>query len=161
MKNLSIILVFLTTLSSALSAKDFYKGLDAWSDGNFDIAVTNWRLSANSGDPKSQFFLGSSYYNGQGVVQDYNKAVKWWRIAAKQGHVAAQFSLGHLAKNGQGVTQANTVAYMWYNIALTNGATIAGQYGDELAKKMTAEAIENAQAMARECINSNYESCGY
>ena len=112
MKNLSIILVFLTRLSSALSAKDFYKGLDAWSDGNFDIAVTNCRLSANSGDPKSQFFLETSYYSGQDVVQDYNKAVKWWRIAAKQGHFAAQFSLRHLAKNAQGVTQANTVAYM-------------------------------------------------
>ena len=66
-----------------------------------------------------------------------------------------------MAKNGQGVIQANTVAYMWYNIALTNGAAIAGQYGDELAKKMTTESIENAQAMARECINSDYESCGY
>ena len=27
-------------------------------------------------------WLGSMYYNGNGVTQDYNKAVEWWKKAA-------------------------------------------------------------------------------
>ena len=48
---------------------------------------------------------------------------------------------------------------MWFNIASTNGHKKAGGWRDEIAALMTAEAIEKATAMARECMNSNYKKC--
>jgi hypothetical protein len=64
-------------------------------------------------------------------------------------------------KNGQGVLQDNTMAHMWYNIGSANGNELGGNNRDILSKKMTPAAIEKAQVMARECMNSGYKKCGY
>jgi TPR repeat protein len=62
---------------------------------------------------------------------------------------------------GDGVLQDNITAHMWYNIASANGHEKAGEYRAELAGLMTADAIEKATAMARECMNSNYKKCDW
>ena len=62
---------------------------------------------------------------------------------------------------GQGVIQDYTIAHMWFNIGAANGDERGGGGRDALAKEMTPEAIQEAQAMARECMNSNYKECGY
>jgi hypothetical protein len=41
-----------------------------------------------------QWMLGTFYYYGHGVPQDYALAVKWFRKAADQGYAAAQVGLG-------------------------------------------------------------------
>ena len=46
-------------------------------------------------------------------------------------------------------------------IPSVNGAEKAGEYRDERAGLMTTAAIETAQPMSRECMNSNYTKCGY
>ena len=63
-------------------------------------------------------------------------------------------------KYGKGVLQDNQTAHMWYNISSANGDKKSGEWRDELAALMTADAIEKATAMARECMNSNYKKCG-
>ena len=50
---------------------------------------------------------------------------------------------------------------MWYNISAANGIETGANNRDSLAKKMTSEDISKAQAMAKVCMNSNYEKCGY
>jgi hypothetical protein len=50
---------------------------------------------------------------------------------------------------------------MWYNIGSDNGSELGGSNRDILSKEMTPAAIEKAQAMARECMNSGYKKCGY
>ena len=52
-------------------------------------------------------------------------------------------------------------AHMWSNIAAANGGKAAAKNREEIAKTMTPEDISKAQAMARVCMNSNYEKCGY
>ena len=42
----------------------------------------------------------------------------------------------------------------------TNGNERGGQNRDEIAERMTREAIEEAQAMARECMSRDYQHCG-
>ena len=101
------------------------------------------------------------YKNGQGVPQDYAEAVKWYRLAADQGIASAQFNLGNMYFNGQGVLQDNVMAHMWYNIASANGHDKAGKWRDETAGLMTPADISTAQAMARTCMSSNYNYCGY
>ena len=123
---------------------------------------TKWyRLAAEQGHIKAQFLLGSSYEFGNGVPENHKKAVKWYRLAAEQGDALAQKGLGDLHKEGQGVPQNYAIAHMWYNLSATNGWKYLRTFRDNLSKKMTSAAIEKAQAMARECMNSDYTKCGY
>ena len=101
------------------------------------------------------------YDNGEGVPQDYKEAVKWFRLSAEQRVAEAQTNLGFMYDNGYGVLQDNTVAHMWYNIGSANGHELGGSNRDKISKEMTPAAIEKAQAMARECMNSGYTKCGY
>ena len=73
----------------------------------------------------------------------------------------AQSNLGYMYDNGQGVPQDNVTAHMWYNIGAANGQELGGTNRDSIAEGMTQQAIEQAQAMARECMSSSYQNCGY
>ena len=57
--------------------------------------------------------------------------------------------------------QENVLAHMWYNLGAANGDDQGGKNREIIAKRMTSEAIEKAQAMARKCMNSDYQDCGY
>ena len=52
-----------------------------------------------------------------------------------------------------------TALQEWRPLA-EQGDEWAGENRDNLAKRMTREAIEKAQAMARKCMSSNYQNCG-
>ena len=101
------------------------------------------------------------YRIGQGVPQDYKGAIKWYRLAAEQGHAKAQSNLGSMYGNGRGVLQNNVLAHMWFNLGAANGNEDARKNRNIAAQKMTSSAIEKAQAMARKCMNSDYQDCGY
>ena len=64
-------------------------------------------------------------------------------------------------RNGRGVLKDNTMAHMWYNISAANGNDLGVANRDDVAEQMTPAAIEKAQTMARECMNSGYTKCGY
>ena len=86
--------------------------------------------------------------------------MKWFRLAAEQGIAKAQSNLGTMYGNGKGVLQDNVMAHMWLNIGAANGNELGGTNRDKIAKKMTPAAIQEAQAMARECMSSGYTKCG-
>ena len=123
-------------------------------------AVKWWRLAAEQGFAKAQYNLGNMYSNGKGVPQDYAEAVKLYRLAAEQGFAFAQTNLGLMYEYGTGVLQDNVMAHMWYNIGAANGSELGGTNRDSIAEGMTQQAIEQAQAMARECMSNNYKNCG-
>ncbi|MDA9318678.1 sel1 repeat family protein [Octadecabacter sp.] len=124
-------------------------------------AVRLYRLAADQGDANAQYNLGNMYANGQGVPQDYAEAVRLYRLAADQGDANAQYNLGFMYENGQGVLQDNVMAHMWYNIGAANGNELGGEQRDSIAEGMTQQAIEQAQQMARDCMGSGYQNCGY
>jgi len=156
-----MVLAFLMTLYSPVAAQDFQKGLAAAQAGDFATALQEWKPLAEAGNADAQYNLGVMYENGQGVPQDYKEAVKWYRLAAEQGHAKAQTNLGLMYEYGNGVLQDNTMAHMWYNIASANGHDKSGEWRDERAGLMTNADISKAQAMARECMSSGYQKCGY
>ncbi len=136
----------------------YFDGLGVPQD--YKEAAKWYRKSAEQGLAEAQFTLGAMLLEGIGVPQDYKGAAKWNLKAAQQGLAASQYSLGLMYSYGLGVLQDNSLAHMWYNIASANGDELGGEYRDKLAKRMTREAIEKAQAMARECMSSNYQTCG-
>ena len=92
---------------------------------------------------------------------DYAAALQEWRPLAEQGSAKAQYNLGVMYGNGQGVPQDYLLAHMWYNISSANGNENGAKNRSIVAKNMTAQDISAAQAMARDCMSSNYQNCGY
>ena len=72
------------------AAADVKAGVDAWSRGEYRIAIEQWRPLAIAGDADAQFNLAQAYKLGRGVPLDPALAESWFRKAALQGHVQAQ-----------------------------------------------------------------------
>ena len=111
-------------------------------------AIKWLRLAAEQGLAQAQFNLGSLYYNGKRVAQDHAEAAKWFRLAAEQGLAQAQFNLGVLYYGGEGVAQNYSEAYIWLSLASAGNAPNARKARDQIAQKLDADAIKNAQIEA-------------
>ena len=122
-------------------------------------AVRWYRRAAEQGDAKAQNNLGVMYNNGEGVAQDYREAVRWYRRAAEQGNAKAQNNLGMMYNNGEGVAQDYITAHVWFNIATANGDADASKNRDIAASKLSADALIEAQRLARQCLDSTYQNC--
>jgi len=94
----------------------------------YEAAAPTCKRAAEHGDATGQYTLGSLYYTGRGVQQDYTEAGKWFRKAAEQGDADAQFFLGVQYSNGLGVQQDYTEAAMWMRKAAEQGHAHA-QFG--------------------------------
>ena len=100
---------------------DFEKGVAAYDNGDYAIALREWTPLAKQGHARAQAGLGVMYEEGQGVPQDYKTAVKWYTLAAEQGDTYAQTNLGHMYDNGDGVPQDYKTAVKWYTLAAEQG----------------------------------------
>ena len=76
---------------------------------------------AEHGDADAQYRLGSAYYYGKRVRQDYAEAARWYREPADQGAAKAQYTLGYCYSQGQGVPQDYAEAVRWYRRAADQG----------------------------------------
>ncbi|MCP1470494.1 TPR repeat protein [Sphingobium sp. OAS761] len=81
---------------SAPASADVKAGVDAWQQGDYARAISQWRPLADAGDPDAQFNMGQAYKLGRGVQPDLNVALDWYRKAASQGHLRAEDNLGLL-----------------------------------------------------------------
>lgn len=129
----------------------YHDGLGVPQD--YTEAVKWHTKAADQGNADEQVTLGLMYAKGDGVPRDYVAAVKWYRKAADQSNAAAQINLGFMYETGQGVVQNFVLAHMWYNLASAqglrpSGIDLAGESRDNIARKMTPQQIEQAQALA-------------
>lgn len=83
-------------------------------------------MAAERGHIKAQNYLGSIYYLGRGVPQDYVESVKWTRMAADQGDIDGIKSLASAYKLGQGVPEDEN---KWLQLL-----SIAAQKGDKVSQ---------------------------
>jgi len=81
-------------LAASPAAADVKAGVDAWSRGDYRVAIEQWRPLAIAGDADAQFNLAQAYKLGRGVPLDPALAESWFRKAALQGHVQAQDNYG-------------------------------------------------------------------
>jgi len=108
------------------------------------------RKAADQGKADAQYVVGAMYYTGNGVAQDHRHAVTWFRKAAEQGHAEAQHALGLMYRyHVAGVPQDMVLAYMLWNLAATSGHANAIAQRAAIVRKMTAEQIEEGQALSR------------
>ncbi len=94
---------------------------------------------AVQGDLDAQFQLGTLFYQGKGVQQDYTQAFLWYRRAAQQGNSDAQYSLGNMYLMGEGIKQDDYQARQWYEKAAEQGHESAQHNLESLQRIATAE----------------------
>ena len=95
-----------------------------------------------------------AYDNG-----DYKTAYEEFSVLAEQGSVLAQSNLAVMYWNGEGATQDDKQAYMWLILAKYNGISDVERSIQLISEKMTTTSINQAQAMAKKCLQSNYQDC--
>ncbi len=105
------------------------------------------------------------HLQGTGVPQDDARVPIWFQKAADQGYMYAQAELGFVYENGWGVPPDYVWAHMWFNLAASHAASDYFYFEanrdrviklrDEVAAKMTAAQIAEAQRLAREWMQSH------
>lgn len=136
---------------------------ELWRRGEYDKALKLFLPLAKRGNSSAQVFVGLTYEqgiaDGRGVAKDYAEAVKWFRLAADQGDADGQYSLGISYWMSEGVLQDYAQAHMWFNLAAagydaseTEKRATSIRYRDEIATRMTADQIAEAQRLAREWL---------
>lgn len=134
------------------AATALQEGMDAYSKGNYAVALEKFQPLAKDGNVQAQFNLGVMYRQGQGVAQDDEKAVEWWIKAAEQGHSEAQDNLGLRYARGQGTPQNWVQAYKWFSIAAAMGNQTAIANKKVVQMHMPPDKINEAQALADEWL---------
>ena len=86
-----------------------------------DFITSLLRQRAEQGDAESQNDLGTAYYTGQGVEQDFSESVRWWSRAAASGLAGAQFNMALAYYSGLGVRQDYREAVKWNRLAAEQG----------------------------------------
>ena len=143
-KSLILMLVFL--LMCIVTAPGFAEPLE-------EQSVELVHKAAAQGNDAAQTKLGTMYYEGKGVPQDYQEAAKWLRKSAEQGNAVGQWRLGAMYYDGKGFPQNYIQAYKWFSLAAAKGNENAAHNRDVAASKMTPEQIAEAQRLANEWLN--------
>jgi tetratricopeptide (TPR) repeat protein len=144
-----------TTLSSL--DKDLKGGLDAYNRKDYIIAFNKLKPLAERGNSTAQSMLGTLYYEGTGVIQNYGESFRWRKLAAEQGEPTAQAALGALYYMGRGVSKNNIQAHKWFTLAANNGSE-NGQKGlNVLKREMTLDQIIEAKKLTKNSSKESYD----
>ena len=77
MKPIIFLLSLILSISYMGSAfADFYDGWEAYTKGNYKIALKEWLPISEQGDAEAQFNLAGMYAKGYGVMIDDKEAIR-------------------------------------------------------------------------------------
>ncbi len=119
----AVILLFASCIST-LFAQSEDSGSAQSNTKVLNQLVSKERILAAKGNVDAQVMLGSIYYFGVGVPQDYAEAAVWYRKAAEQGDSGAQYLLGELYLDGNGAPQDYRKAYFWLDLAAAQRSSL-------------------------------------
>lgn len=91
----------------AKSENDAFQQFQKWCQDHEKMTVDKGGQTSNMSIPKSpeeQFNMGSRYFAGDGVQQNYMQAVQLFQLAAKSDHIRAMYMLGVCCCYGLGVS---------------------------------------------------------
>jgi hypothetical protein len=106
---------------AAVAAENYDKGVNAYSSGDYETALSELAPLAEQGVAEAQGHLGLMYKLGMGVQEDYKTAIKWLTLASEQGYAQAQSQLGNMYTFGLGVPEDHKKAVEWYTLAAEQG----------------------------------------
>ncbi len=99
------------------------------------IALDWYQKSAVQEYVPAMVAIGSMYFAGKGITQDYKEGIKWYKKAADKGNPQAQAALGLAYEKGLGVEIAQDTAIEWYSLAAQQGQEDAKEILNDLVRK--------------------------
>lgn len=114
-------LAAILAMVAARAQADLLDALQAYREGNYLLALDEFRTLALNGDADAQFRLGDMYAKGEGVTQDFKQAFDWYLKAASHDEPRAQLAVAQAYEQGRGVAQDSKRAATWYLMAAEHG----------------------------------------
>jgi len=122
----TVILLTIITMSLSTPARsDYQTGVDAYSNGNFKLALQEWQPLAEAGDATAQNSVGALYDHGLGVDEDDATAAYWYQLAADQNLPLAMRNIANMYAGGYGVQFDQALAESWYEKAARMGDPVS------------------------------------
>ena len=153
--------------------KEHGQGTNTWPDGSVkEEGIWKDGEYAHSLVSVTNNQTGTTYRDGDGVLQNYKEALKWYLLSAEGGNKDAMLNIAHLYQAGKVTDTLNLTdrisdwwnetdsttshgrikAYMWANLA-------GDDLRDEIAESLTASELEKAQALSSACLKRKYKGC--
>lgn len=140
------LLLALGTSSPTLAQKKVSsnkKVVTASSKENADsVEIRKLTDAAKKGDVEAQNTLGSYYYSGKKVKQNYEAALKWFTLAAKQKHVQAIANMGLCYQFGRGIKADSLMAVKLYKESIKAGNAELVKNREEGVAKQSASLFD-------------------
>ena len=121
-----LVFAIVLALSQALAACSWFGG--SWFGGSWFGDDEAYQLTfrknlplAKEGNASAQYNVGTMYYEGLGVYDNFDEAFIWFRRSADQGYARAQSRLGYIYADGDEVPQDYALAVKWFQLAATQG----------------------------------------
>ena len=86
---------------------------------NTDILIL--KAQSDEGNSDAKFYLGTLYYSGKNLDQNFDKAISLFQEASDGGNVSATFNLGIIYAKGRGVDVDEKKAFSYYKKAAFGG----------------------------------------
>ena len=119
------VLIAAGLILSASAGADYETGLKAYSEKDYDQAVSEWSAPDMANDPRALFALGVMYMRGVGVDAAMDQGAAFYRRAADLGYASAQYNLGLAYFNGRGVEKDVEQSAAWWRKAADQGHAVA------------------------------------
>ena len=116
-----------------------FAGMRLYSEGHYKAAIKYFKYGARYADKLSQLSIGLMYENGRGVEQDSVTACAWLALASERKYPS------FIATRNR-VCEALTPAQHDQAVAVLE--KLMPEYGDAVAKKRMARALEIAKTQA-------------
>lgn len=113
---------------------------------DLELARLWYQRAAEAGNRMAMHNLAAIHASGALGTQDFETAAEWFQRAAEHGMTDSQFNLGMLYARGLGVEQSFEASYKWFSIAALSGDTDAAKARDDIARSLTAEAVNRIDA---------------
>ena len=139
-----LLLASALALAPAAARADMAAGWRAYTAGDYEAAVTEWRPLAEAGDRQAAYALGMAFQ----IMGQPGRAVSWYEQAAGAGVTEAQILLGTIYAQGTGIPRDLVRAYAWLHRAAQKNSPNAQLILDSVAALMSAEEIEAAKALS-------------
>lgn len=118
------------------------KKLQEVQSASFDF----WSKAADQGDAYGQYNLGNLYFEGDGVIQDYNKAIELFKKSAEQGCADASCILGYIYNEGEGVEKDYETAIKWF--------TKAAELGDPRGQFALGSCYDEGEGVPQDAVKA-------
>ncbi len=113
-----------------------------------EIGSPALRESAEAGDAKALFEIGSRYAEARGVKEDMASAAKWYEASANLGFAPAEYRIGNFYEKGIGVARDIQKSKAWYRKAAEQGNASA-MHNLAVLFAMGADGTADNEAAAR------------